>query len=133
MTDTPYSPAAAVDAGVTVLDQLCPTWRTVINLDDLDLANGESCILGQVGRELLGLEGDDYGPMANTFMVTAAHLAALDGATVNDGQDGRYHVDLDVVRGWSSEHGFSEPRHAYNTYQELQIEWLARLQEENAR
>lgn len=46
-----------VARGVALLDELKPGWRNLVNPDELEMQNGDDCILGQVFRED---NDDDY-------------------------------------------------------------------------
>ena len=58
---------ALVAAGAALLDQEFEGWETQIDLDLLDLANGDNCILAQLygdyegGLSDLGVDGTDHG------------------------------------------------------------------------
>jgi len=63
-TALPETAEYAVSCGVAVLDELSPGWADSVDVDTLDVSNGDVCILGQLfgdyltGCDMLHLRGD---------------------------------------------------------------------------
>lgn len=54
-----YDPA--IDKGIALLDAKVPEWCTKMQLDHLEMANGDSCVLGQIFAGRSSSESE-YGP-----------------------------------------------------------------------
>lgn len=72
--------ALNVKRGVYALDEQFPGWREKVVVDELDLSNGESCILGQlyggysVGQRQLGLYHEAHASYQHGFDLTGADI-----------------------------------------------------------
>ena len=90
---------ARIEEGISVLDQVNPDWRSVIDLDSLHLADPATCVLGQ----LYGAYGVGLDEIGKAIDVDLEFGACVDR------------------EAWAVEHGFEMSR-AYG-YAELQEAW----------
>ncbi len=67
----------AAKRGAKLLDEFCPRWHSLVNVNTLAMDDSDSCVLGQVysdydlGLDSLGLDYNDeiyYGFLANSSM-----------------------------------------------------------------
>lgn len=113
-----------VTRGWALLDrELGPEWPAAVDIDQLDLASGRRCIVGQLAvsiahKHMVRETRDDTRPVEYVETVPLL-FGRTDYST-----DNRQHVDKQAIS-----HGFNKPdaeRHAYG-YEELNEEWADRL------
>ena len=89
-----------VRAGMAFLDVTNPRWRRSINLDKLDLSDGECCVLGEVygdysdGRNALFRDvselSNDYGATIETESQRRNKMAETFGFWLDDAETPHY-------------------------------------------
>lgn len=100
-TDIDYS--ARVAKGVALLDDKFPDWWKLLNLDTLDVSNGQNCVTAQsaqlleVGDDWLdgmyhfGLNNDSHRADSNTYIAHGFNA-----------EDKPYDDDYETQKGWES-------------------------------
>lgn len=105
--------AGRVARGAALLDGKDPGWwradaDPVINLDTLEMADGQHCVLGQrCPRELAG--NTDPPVTHTTFYFYATALSGI--------------LDEAYLNAWAADHGFDALPLHYDDYRDLRAEW----------
>lgn len=86
---TPEMVTAYVASGAAWMDEHCPDWLQMIDLDMLDLSQGDRCVLGQTAHCLT--KGKVESNRTGSYDDTLEYVVPL---------------DEDVDGGWSRNHGF---------------------------
>ena len=87
--------ADRIERGMTLFDDKMPGWIDKIDLDRLDQADGEACVVGQThreegsryGRYWAGLEALGLADHLFTASTTASTVAAAYGFETRDGRE----------------------------------------------
>lgn len=131
--------SAEVEAGAMLLDVLAPGWFNTLRLSQLNLACGESCVLGQLytlralPETLLDLadtfdehEDNGYARMAPTLAILAPHLApqvlALHGDILHDENYG-FTIGAEQIVAVAEAHPGGPYWHLVCLYAELTRAW----------
>jgi hypothetical protein len=113
---------AQIERGIAVLDQHGPKdWRDRINVDKLNMLNGDYCVLGQLfpdARET----GYDVG--ASYLYTQSQPYGWMRILLISNSSPGTNPVDR-----WAAQHGFfiDSLHHIMETYATLTREWQERL------
>ena len=91
---------ARVVAGAQLRDEYFPGWEKTINIEILDLINCYTCILGQVGQEMIeGLRGSGYDRIQTDLDIDPREYGFSLGREFLDRNDDLYAETRNA--GWS--------------------------------